>query len=368
MATTFNLGNIKGDQGFQGRETIVIFRPVTIGDAVPTVPTGGSVAADGTITAPTDWFNPADLVFDATTQDLYSTVITWNPATDPAPYTFLTWDVVIRDNGRAGADSTAPTIQIDEQPAGAAGSDPVFVEAAGSTDQARVYDITLSTGATGERGPTGPAGSASIFETDTVTTIGESWTQVLIGAANFNAYIATSTDGLMKFYPSDTTVNTGLVDFGSDTWVTDASCSIFMSRNDNQGNDQSTLIDDGVTPIVLPIVATPGITITIGARTIVTAAADYPAGFTPVTGALLRCAVTVAGTWVGAQQEIGVATVTTPVAVAGQTFAQGAFTIDNQTDPASLYIKRSIGSVTTAADNASLPDVNTVDFQPITLP
>ena len=272
-------------------------------------------------------------------------------------------------DGTNGIDGISPTVTTTAT-ALANGEAPTAVT--DNTDPANptvAFGIPAGdTGAQGPQGLVGPAGSASIFQTDTVTTVGESWTQVLIGTANFNAYIATTTDGLMKFYPSETTVNTGLVDFGSDTWVTDAVCSVFMSRTDNQGNDQSTLIDDGVTPIVLPIVATPGITFTIGARTIIATASDYPAGFTPATGALLRCAVTVAGTWVGAAQEIGVATVTTPVAVAGQTFAQGAFTIDNQTNPASLYIKRTTGTVTTAADNASLPDVNTTDFQPITLP
>ena len=328
MATSLNLGNIKGDTGEQGPTGLTPVITANTGANVP-VDTQGTASADTT-----DPDNP---------------IITFGlpiGATGATP--------VITASATGLANGETPTATADTtDPA-----NPSIAFGIPAGDQ----------GIQGETGPEGPAGSASIFQTDTVTTVGESWTQVLIGGANFNAYIATSVDGLMKFYPSETTVNTGLVDFGSDTWVTDAVCSVFMSRTDNQGNDQSALIDDGVTPIVLPIVATPGITFTIGARTIVTNAADYPAGFTPTTGALLRCAVTVAGTWVGAAQEIGVPTVTTPVAVAGQTFAQGAFTLDNQTAPASLYIKRSLGSVTTAADNASLPDVNTVDFQPITLP
>ena len=102
MATTFNLGNIKGDQGFQGRETIKVYQEVTLVDRVstpPAIPTGGSVAEDGIITPPTNW-HLAPPSFDVETEDLYSTELTWNPATDPAPFTFGTWGAVVRDNGR----------------------------------------------------------------------------------------------------------------------------------------------------------------------------------------------------------------------------------------------------------------------------
>ena len=70
----------------------------------------------------------------------------------------------------SGIDGISPSIQIDTQPVGAAGTDPIFVESGTSTPEARVYDITLAQGAQGDQGIPGPAGSASIFLTDTVTT------------------------------------------------------------------------------------------------------------------------------------------------------------------------------------------------------
>ena len=373
MATTFNLGNIQGDQGFQGRETIVIFRPITIGDAVPTVPTGGSVATDGTITAPTDWFNPADLVFDATTQDLYSTVITWNPAVNPAPYTFLTWDVVIRDNGRAGADSTAPTIQIDTQPAGAAGSDPVFVEAAGSTEQARVYDITLSTGAQGEQGIPGPAGSASIFLTDTVsTTIPTRWTTrgTTVGGVadttNYATYIEAhgNTNGLCRWYTGATVVGNALFTGGAAMSTRAAGGTITLSTFDNDGVAWNPIT--GGTYTWVDGANTWEVTLTSEVTGV-----DLPAAADFANLGLTAWRATTILTGTGSESMLGTLwtlTETETIATAGQVFAQGAFTIDNQTTPASLYIKRSTGTVTTAADNASLPDINTTDFQVINLP
>ena len=103
----------------------------------------------------------------------------------------------------------------------------------------------------------------------------------------------------------------------------------------------------------------------------VTAPADLPAAadFANLGLTAWRCTTVLVGT--GSESMLGTLwtiTDTETVAVAGQEFAQGAFTIDNQTNPASLYIKRTTGTVTTAADNASLPDINTTDFQPITLP
>ena len=372
MATSLNLGNIKGDQGFPGRETITVYRPTTIGDAVPAIPTGGDVAADGTITAPTDWFNPADLVFDVTTQDLYSSVITWDPSVNPAPYTFLTWDVVIRDNGRTGADSIAPTIQIDEQPVGTPGSDPVFAEAAGSTEQARVYDITLSTGATGEQGIPGPAGSASIFLTDTVTsTIPMRWTTrgtddgvVPIG---YKAYIAANTtvNGLCRFY-SGAAVTANAWITGGAPMVTLAAPggSIVLCSFDNNGValtwtvGETYTFEDGAN--------TWAVTLT----TAVTAPADLPdaAIFTDLGMLAFRATTVLVGT--GSESMTGsLWTIdnTFNIAVAGQTFSQGAFTLDVLPANADLYLKRTAGTVTTAADEASLPE-NSADFQIINLP
>ena len=372
MATSLNLGNIKGDQGFSGRETITVYRPTTIGDAVPAIPTGGDVAADGTITAPTDWFNPADLVFDVTTQDLYSSVITWDPSVNPAPYTFLTWDVVIRDNGRTGADSIAPTIQIDEQPAGAAGSDPVFAEAAGSTEQARVYDITLSTGATGAQGVPGPAGSASIFLTDTVsTTIPTRWTTrgTLAGTPdtiNYATYIDAngSTNGLCRWYTGATVVTDALFTGGAPMSTRAAGGTITLSTFDNDGVAWNPIT--GGTYTWVDGANTFEVTLTSEVT-----GADLPAAANFANLGLTAWRATTILTGTGSESMTGTlwtVTETETIAVAGQVFAQGAFTLDNQTTPASLYIKRSTGTVTTAADNASLPDINTTDFQVINLP
>ena len=103
----------------------------------------------------------------------------------------------------------------------------------------------------------------------------------------------------------------------------------------------------------------------------VTAPADLPAPADFANLGLTAWRATTILTGTGSESMTGTlwtVTETETIAVAGQVFSQGAFTLDNQTAPASLYIKRSIGSVTTAADNASLPDINTTDFQPITLP
>ena len=366
---TINLGNIRGDQGFQGRETIVIFRPITIGDPAPDIPTGGSVAADGTITAPTDWFNPADLVFDVTTQDLYSTVITWNPATDPAPYTFLTWDVVIRDNGRTGADSIAPTIQIDEQPAGAAGSDPVFAEAAGSTEQARVYDITLSTGATGEQGIPGPAGSASIFLTENVaipmrtTRVGAG--DVGLTPPQYKVYTDAhgSTNGFARFYSGGAVTGNAWISGGAAMIDTTVPASMVLSTFDNNGVAWTPTTGDTYV-FTNP---TGGVfTIELGAE--VTTGLPDATVFANI-GLTAWRTVTTTFTGVDASVDVGeLNTINITVATAGQTFAQGAFTLDVLPANADLYIKRSAGTVTTAADEASLPANNTTDFQIINLP
>ena len=228
-------------------------------------------------------------------------------------------------------------------------------------------------GDTGATGDTGPAGSASIFQTTTTgTTIPMRWTtrgtDDNVMPIGYKAYIAANTtvNGLCRFYSGAAVTGNAWITGGA-PMVTLAAPggSIVLSTFDNNGValtwtvGETYTFEDGAN--------TWAVTLT----TAVTTPADLPdaAIFTDLGMLAFRATTVLVGT--GSESMTGsLWTIdnTVEVAVAGQTFSQGAFTIDNQTDPATLYIKRSIGSVTTAADNASLPDVNTTDFQPINLP
>ena len=225
----------------------------------------------------------------------------------------------------------------------------------------------------GDPGPTGPAGSASIFQTTTTgTTIPMRWTTrgtddgvVPIG---YKAYIAANTtvNGLCRFY-SGAAVLTNAWITGGAPMVTLAAPggSIVLSSFDNNGValtwtvGETYTFEDGAN--------TWAVTLT----TAVTAPADLPdaAIFTDLGMLAFRATTVLVGT--GSESMTGsLWTIdnTVEVAVAGQTFAQGAFTLDVLPANADLYMKRSAGTVTTSADEASLPANNTADFQIINLP
>ena len=236
-----------------------------------------------------------------------------------------------------------------------------------------VQGDTGAQGDKGDTGDTGAAGSASVFLTDTVsTTIPTRWTTrgTTVGGVadttNYATYIEAhgNTNGLCRWYTGATVVGNALFTGGAAMVTRAAGGTVTLSTFDNDGVAW-TPITGGVYTWV-DGANTWEVTLTSEVT-----GADLPAAADFANLGLTAWRATTILTGTGSESMLGTLwtiTETETVAVAGQEFAQGAFTIDNQTDPATLYIKRSIGSVTTAADNASLPDVNTTDFQPINLP
>ena len=225
----------------------------------------------------------------------------------------------------------------------------------------------------GDTGDTGAAGSASIFQTqDEVQTIPMRFTTrgTLAGTpdtTNFATYIDAhgNTNGLVRFYTGATVVVNALFTGGAAMVNDPGGGTITLSTFDNDGVAW-TPITGGVYTWV-----DGANTFEVTLTSQVTAPADLPAAadYTDLGLTAWRCTTVLTGT--GSESETGTLwtlDVTNTVAVAGQVFAQGAFTIYNETTPATLYVKRSTGAVTTAADVASLPDVNTTDFQVINLP
>ena len=332
MATTLNLGNIKGDQGIQGETGLTPVITANTGANVP-VDTQGTATADTT-----DPDNP---------------IITFGlpiGATGATP--------VITASATGLANGETPTATADTtDPA-----NPSIAFGIPAGDQ----------GIQGETGPAGPAGSASIFLTDTVTTtIPTRWTTrgTLSGVddtTNYATYIDAhgNTNGLCRWYTGATVVTDAFFTGGAPMSTRAAGGTITLSTFDNNGVAWNPIT--GGTYTWVDGANTWEVTLTSEVT-----GADLPAAANFANLGLTAWRATTILTGTGSESMTGTLwtlDVTTTVAVAGQTFTQGAFTLDNQTTPASLYIKRSLGSVTTAADNASLPDVNTVDFQPITLP
>ena len=332
MATTLNLGNIKGDTGDVGPTGLTPVITANTGANVP-VDTQGTATADTT-----DPDNPV-ITFGLPTGATGATPVITASATGLA-------------NGEtptATADTTDP-------------ANPSIAFGIPAGDQ----------GIQGETGPAGPAGSASIFLTDTVTTtIPTRWTTrgTLSGVddtTNYATYIDAhgNTNGLCRWYTGATVVTDALFTGGAPMSTRAAGGTITLSTFDNNGVAWNPIT--GGTYTWVDGANTWEVTLTSEVT-----GADLPAAANFANLGLTAWRATTILTGTGSESMTGTLwtlDVTTTVAVAGQVFSQGAFTLDNQTTPASLYIKRSIGSVTTAADNASLPDVNTTDFQPITLP
>ena len=237
-----------------------------------------------------------------------------------------------------------------------------------------VQGDTGAQGDKGDTGDTGAAGSASIFQTNTNTTTRVcGFTSNNPAAVDFSDYETAnggSYNGFARQYTADALPAGNFFTGGvpSTGLVVDAVGTFTFFENDLNGNPLNLQTGVGY---VFTDGAGYSATVTIQSR--ITAAASLPPaadfgdiGFQAWLGELSN----VVGTSATLDQTGFdlTSTETETVAVAGQVFAQGAFTLDNQTAPASLYLKRSIGSVTTAADNASLPDVNTTDFQVINLP
>ena len=336
MATTLNLGNIKGDQGDKGDTGDTGATPVI------TTLTGTNVPVDTQGTATADTTDPAN------------PIITFGLPTGATGAT-----PVITASATALANGETPTATADTtDPA-----NPSIAFGIPAGDQ----------GIQGETGPAGPAGSASLFQTqDVVQTIPMRWTTrgTLAGTpdtTNYATYIDAngSTNGLCRWYTGATVVNDALFTGGAPMSTRAGGGTITLSTFDNDGVAW-TPITGGVYTWV-DGANTWEVTLTSEVT-----GADLPtnaANFANLGLTAWRATTILTGT--GSESETGTLwtlDVTTTVAVAGQVFAQGAFTLDNLVDPADLYIKRSTGSVTTAADEASLPANNTTDFQPITLP
>ena len=225
------------------------------------------------------------------------------------------------------------------------------------------------TGPKGDTGDTGAAGSASVFQT-AIYSIPMRTTRVGAGDVGltppqYKVYTDahTTTNGFARFYTGATVTGNAWISGGAALVDTTTPGSMVLSTFDINGVSWTPTTGDtyvftnstgGVFTVELGVEVTTGLPdATVFADIGLTAWRTVDSTFT--------------GT--DASDSVGeLNTINMTVAVADQVFAQGAFTIYNETTPASLYIKRSTGAVTTAADVASLPDVNTVDFQLINLP
>ena len=329
MATTLNLGNIKGDTGDVG--------PIGLTPVI-TANTGANVPVDTQGTATAD------------TTDPDNPIITFGLPTGATGAT-----PVITASATALANGETPTATADTtDPA-----NPSIAFGIPAGDQ----------GIQGETGAQGPAGSASIFLTENLaiplrtTRVGAG--DVGLTPPQYKVYTDAhgSTNGLCRFYTGGTVTGNAWISGGAALVDTTVPGSMVLSTFDNNGVPWTPTAN---TTYVFTN-ATGGIfTLNLGVQ-VTTGLPD--AAFFANVGLTAWRTVTTTFTGVDASVDVGeLNTINMTVATAGQTFTQGAFTLDNQTTPASLYIKRSLGSVTTATDRASLPDVNTADFQPITLP
>ena len=329
MATSLNLGNIKGDTGEQGPTGLTPVITANTGANVP-VDTQGTASADTT-----DPDNP---------------IITFGL---PIGATGATPVITASATGLPNGD--APTAMADTtDPA-----NPSIAFGIPAGDQ----------GIQGETGPQGPAGSASIFLTENLaipmrsTRVGAG--DVGLTPPQYKVYTDAhlSTNGFVRFYTGAAVTGNAWISGGAPMVDQLTPASLVLSTFDNNGVAWTPTTGDtyvftnstgGVFTVELGVEVTTGLP---------------DAAFFANLGLTAWRTVTTTFTGVDGSVDVGeLNTINMTIATAGQTFTQGAFTIDNQTAPASLYIKRSLGSVTTAADAASLPDVNTVDFQPITLP
>ena len=329
MATSLNLGNIKGDTGETGPTGLTPVITANTGANVP-VDTQGTATADTT-----DPDNPI-ITFGLPTGATGATPVITASATGLA-------------NGEtptATADTTDP-------------ANPSIAFGIPAGDQ----------GIQGETGPQGPAGSAQIFQTENLaipmrtTRVGAG--DVGLTPPQYKVYTDAhgSTNGFARFYTGPTVTGNAWISGGAAMVDQLTPASMVLSTFDNNGVPWTPTTGEtyvftnptgGVFTVELGAEVTTGLPdATVFANIGLTAWRTVTTTFTGVDGSV----------------DVGeLNTTNITIATAGQTFTQGAFTLDNQTAPASLYIKRSLGSVTTAADVASLPDVNTVDFQPITLP
>ena len=228
-------------------------------------------------------------------------------------------------------------------------------------------------GIQGPQGNVGPAGSASIFLTDTVsTTIPMRWTTrgTLAGTpdtTNFATYIDAngSTNGLARFYTGATVVVNALFTGGAAMVNDPGGGTVTLSTFDNDGV-AITWVTGGIYTWV-DGANTWEVTLTSE----VTAPADLPAAadFANLGLTAWRCTTVLTGT--GSESETGTLwtiDASTTVAVAGQVFSQGAFSLDTLPTDADLYLKRTAGTITTTGTNAELPSVDTAgDWAQITL-
>ena len=225
------------------------------------------------------------------------------------------------------------------------------------------------TGAKGDTGDTGPAGSASVFLTSNLaipmrsTSAGAG--DVGLTPPQYKVYTDAngSTNGLMRFYTGAAVTGNAWISGGAALVDTTTQGSMILSTFDNDGVAWTPTAN---TTYVFTSDTAGVFTVNLGAE--VTTGLPDAAFFANIGMTAWRTVTTTFTGTDGSSSTGQLNTINMTIADAGQVFAQGAFTIDNQTNPATLYIKRSTGTVTTAADEASLPDVNTVDFQPINLP
>ena len=209
MATTLNLGNIKGDQGIQGETGLTPVITANTGANVP-VDTQGTATADTT-----DPDNP---------------IITFGlpiGATGATP--------VITASATALANGETPTATADTtDPA-----NPSIAFGIPAGDQ----------GIQGETGAQGPAGAATGFVVDLTGTFAVNY--VSSGMGNFDTYQLANggvagdpQGGMFKFYTSTVIVDAGLASAGANDFNLGTLGTMFFRRKDTNNVDMGDYLDN----------------------------------------------------------------------------------------------------------------------------
>ena len=98
---------VRGPIGLMGDQGIWYARIFINAAVAPTAaPTGGSVAEDGTITAPTGYVDAENIAAPSTGEDTYESIAEINPATDTFPLV-PTWSFPFEVGGTGGANAAA---------------------------------------------------------------------------------------------------------------------------------------------------------------------------------------------------------------------------------------------------------------------
>ena len=180
---------------------------------------------------------------------------------------------------------------------------------------------------------------------------------------NNNTRSPNTANGLLRYYNSETVTGASIFTGGA-PFITDSAGTVMISPVGLDGNAAITISSGFELPVVW-INGSEVNTFTITFNTQVTGSdlPTFPSGGENLQVWRTSTVASSTGTFPSATEDI-VWTYTTGnlAPVPGQEFSQGAQVFYNGTTPATLYWKRSMGSLTTTADAEGLPDFNTTDW------